>query len=194
MTRTFSWAVLAVGLWALVPASTSAQQGAPGRGDVDRTQLEERIRLQLARVTRERLGLDEAEAARLSEVVRSFDGRRRELLAEEQATRRRVEALLAAGSTDQSDARELLTRMSELRRQEADLFREEQDALLQVLTPVQLLTLQELRQDFGRRIRALDDGRGGRPGVGRGGASPGARQEFRRRGALRAQPGTQPLL
>jgi Spy/CpxP family protein refolding chaperone len=140
---------------------------------------------------RERLGLDDAEAERLSEVVRGFDDRRRELFTQEQEARRRVETVLRDGGDD--EARGLITRMWELRQEEARLFREEQEALLDVLTPIQVLRLQELRQDLGQRIRALGGGRGGRPEFppSRGpGPEPRGRQ-----GALRAPgTGTQPLL
>jgi Spy/CpxP family protein refolding chaperone len=189
-----SWLVVALGLWAAVPSTLDAQR-IQERREVDRAQLEERVRAQMGRLMRERLGLDEAEAERLSEVVRGFDGRRRELFSQEQAARRGVEAVLIQG--DEDEARELITRMWELRQEEAALFREEQEALLDVLTPIQVLRLQELRQDLGQRIRALGGGRGGRPGVAPGGGpsrgpGPSARG---RQGAVRA-PGTdaQPLL
>ena len=190
VTRGLMCVLLALGLSALVPAPAVAQRG-QGRQDMDRAQLEERVRAQMGRLMRERLGLDEAEAERLSEVVRGFDGRRRELFAEEQATRRRVEAVLLESGADQDQARELITRMWELRQEEAELFREEQEALLDVLTPVQVLRLQELRQDLGQRIRALGGGRGGRPGLapgGRAGPGPG------RQGAAGTRGVPQPLL
>ena len=176
-------------VFASVPQASLAQRG-QGRQDMDRAQLEERVRAQMGRLMRERLGLDEAEAERLSEVVSSFDGRRRELFMEEQSTRRSVEALLAAGGSDQDRARDMITRMWELRQEEAELFREEQEALLDVLTPVQVLRLQELRQDLGQRIRALGGGRGGRPGFtpgGRSGPGPGRQGAARTPGAS-AQP------
>lgn len=151
----------------VVPAALDAQ--APGRrgGPQDREQLEQRIRAQMGRMMQQRLGLDEAQAAELAEVVQTFEGRRRELFGQEQATRRRVEAVLLEGGSDQEEARQLIQRMADLRRQEAQLFAEEQQALLGVLTPTQVLQLQELRQDLGRRIRELDRGRGGRDGDGR---------------------------
>jgi Spy/CpxP family protein refolding chaperone len=180
VTRLARWAALVLLTAALLPSSTVAQR----RGGGDRAQLEERVRAEMARVTRERLGLDEAEAQRLSEVMQSFETRRRELFGQEQATRRRVEALVRDGTNDQEEAREVITRMWELRAEEAELFREEQEALLDVLTPVQLLRLQELRQDFGQRIRALGGGRGGR------GFTPGDGVRGGRPGAPRSQPGS----
>jgi Spy/CpxP family protein refolding chaperone len=190
--------IIALLVATLAPSVVAAQRGGSGRQDGDRAQLEQRVRAQMGRLMRERLGLDEAEAERLSEVVQSFEGRRRELFAREQATRLRVQALLEDGG-DQDEAQELITRMWELRRDEAELFREEQEALLDVLTPVQVLRLQELRQDLGRRIRALDGGRGGRPGFApgsnRGGTGPGARGGQGRRGSVGPpQPSAQPVL
>lgn len=149
-------ALVAVLAGLALPVGLAAQDAPPGRGRIqDREQLERRIRAQMGRMMQERLGLDEQQAAQLSDVVQGFDARRRELFTQEQATRRRVEALLLEGGADQTEARSLLGRMAELRIQEAELFREEQEALLQVLTPRQVLELQSLRQDLGRRIRAL---------------------------------------
>jgi Spy/CpxP family protein refolding chaperone len=164
--------------WALLPVGTAAQQrGAAGRGTVDRARLEERVRAEMGRLTRERLGLDEEESARLSDVMQSFETRRRELFRQEQETRMRVETLLRASGGDENEARAVITRMWELRAEEAELFREEQEALLDVLTPVQMLRLQELRQELGERIRAIGGGRGGGGrGFGSGGGARGGRQ------------------
>ncbi len=181
MRRAARWAILALALLASRSRGAEAQRG---QQRSEREQLENRVRVQMGRLMRERLGLDEAEAQRLSEVVQSFEVRRRELFGQEQATRRRVEALLLEGSNDQEAARELITRMWELRAEEAQLFREEQEALLDVLTPVQVLRLQELRQDLGRRIRELGGGRGGRGALAPGGGGRGGRQ-----GAAAPEPG-----
>ena len=144
------------------PAVLEAQQVDPQlRRGQDREQLEQRIRAQMGRMMRDRLGLEEEQAEELAGVVQDFDGRRRELFSLEQATRRRVEALLRDGSDDPDEAAELMERMAELRLQEAELFRAEQEALLEVLTPTQVLGLQALRQELGQRIRALRGGPGG---------------------------------
>lgn len=157
------------------PAALEAQQRGPQlRRAQDREQLEQRIRAQMGRMMQERLGLEEEQAEDLAGVVQDFDGRRRELFSLEQATRRRVEALLREGSADQDEAAELLERMAQLRLQEAELFRDEQEALLDVLTPAQVLGLQALRQELGQRIRALRGGPGGDE-RGRRPAGPGRR-------------------
>ena len=63
----------------------------------DRQQMEQRFRRQTARMIQQRLGLDDAASQALSEVIRGFDGRRRELGRAEMAVRRRVEALMQIG-------------------------------------------------------------------------------------------------
>jgi Spy/CpxP family protein refolding chaperone len=130
----------------------------------------------MGRMMQQRLGLDEEQATRLSEVVRTFEGQRRELAQREQETRQRVDALGAAGVPEE-EAMELLQLQAELRMGEAQLFRAEQEALLEVLTASQVLELQDLRQVLGRRIRAL---RGGsRGGDSRGSRGPGPRPDGR---------------
>jgi Spy/CpxP family protein refolding chaperone len=156
-------------------APLQAQRGPQGRrGEMDRTRLEQRVRAQMGRMIQERLGLTDEQSARLSEVVRVHEAQRLELRRTEQATRRRVEALLLEGGEDQIEARELLTRMAELRAREAELFREEQEALLEVISASQILQMQAIREQIGQRIRALRGPRG-EPAGGmrrRGGASP----------------------
>lgn len=164
--RGFRVSVLLVMSVLLVPVGAEAQN----RGDrrQDRREMEQRFRRQMARMIQERLGLDDAQSATLSEVVRGFESRRRELGRAELAVRRRVEALIEAGGEDDVEARALLDRAVELRAEEAQLFAEEQEALLEVLTPVQVLQLQSLREELGRRIRSLRGGDGARR-RGRGG-------------------------
>ena len=137
----------------VAPMSVEAQD----RGDrrPNREEMEQRVRRQMARTIQARLGLEMDQSVELSAVIRGFEGQRRELVRAEMAVRRRVEALMLEGGVDEAEAQQLLTRMTELRVEEARLFSEEQEALLEVLTPVQVLELQSLREQLGRRIRAL---------------------------------------
>lgn len=170
-----------------MPAPADAQRR---RGDPpDRAQMEQRMRAMMGRMMQERLGLTEEEEARLSEVVESFDDQRRELFTREIETRRRVEELVQ-GAGDEAEARALLELQAQLRLEEAELFRAEQEALLEILSPAQVLELRDLREDLGRRIRAL-----------RGGGGPdGDRNRFRgpgpdgRIGAYWIPWGPRPLL
>ena len=163
--------VLSVLLSLPVVVPVEAQRRPPmGRREQgpDRVQLERRVRARMAEMIREQLGLSEEEEASLNETVRGFGEQRRQVGRQEQALRRRVEALMLEGGQDQAEAAELLERMSALRIQEAALFQEEHEALLEVLTPVQVLRLVNLREQLGQRIRRIR-GQLGRGGGGRGG-------------------------
>lgn len=155
--------VLAAAVVAMLAGPLEGQERQRRRSPVDREQMQERIRAEMARMIQERLGLDDDESARLGEVMERFQEQRRELWRSEQATRRRVEALMLEGGDDPAEARELLERLVELRAEESRLFASEQEALLEVLTPTQVLTLHALREQMGRRIRELRGRRGGGP-------------------------------
>lgn len=167
--RALSVAVLALAVLAPVVAG----QGPPRDRSGDREQLEQRVRARMAQVIRERLGLTAEEGARLDAIMESFHEQRRALRREEWALRQSVSALGEGGSMGEADAREVLERMVELREEEVRLFRDEQEALLEVLTAEQLLTFQALRDRIGDRIRELRRGRGGGRGPGGPAGPPG---------------------
>lgn len=155
----FAFAILSV---VLLAAPLSAQDRDRRRGPQDREAMEQRVRAQMARMIREELGLTEAEYEPVAEVMSRFHEERRTLVRSEQATRRRVEALLLEGGEDTQEARELLDRLVELREEEAAIFRREQETLLEVLSPVQVLELHTVRERIIRRIRSFRGRRGGR--------------------------------
>jgi Spy/CpxP family protein refolding chaperone len=162
----------AVGACLTAPLTAQNPQGRRGPPQ-DRQEMERRVRAQMARIVQERLELTNEESVQLGEVMQRFEERRRSIRRSEMATRRRVEALMMEDAEQDEEAAELLARLSELRQEESALFAEEQEALLQVLTPTQVLQLQALREEMGRRIRALRGGeQGDRPrrpgGVGQG--------------------------
>lgn len=153
-----------VALALLAPAG-AAQTPPPSQGDRDR--LEQRVRARMAQMIRERLDLTAEEGERLSAVMEGFHERRQELRREEWALRQEVAQLGRGGEgiTD-DEARQVLDRLVRLREEEVRLFRDEQEALLGVLTPAQLLTFHALRDRMGERIRELRGGRGGFRGPG----------------------------
>lgn len=178
------WAVWVVSL-VVVPGSVEGQRGPMGgrAQGAERARLEERVRAQMGRLVRQRLGLDAQEATRLGEIMQEFDVERRELFQLEQATRRRVEAHRLERNADEDEARELMLRMTELRVREVELARAEQEALLEVLTPSQVLELQGIREQIGQRIRILRSGRAGPPPAAR---RPGSGSSARPRGGARS--------
>jgi hypothetical protein len=176
MRHAIRWIPLAFLLVSLAAPSAADAQRRRGDGP-SREQVEQRIRAQMGRMMQQRLGLDEEQASRLSEVVQTFVGQRLELAQREQATRQRVGELPELAAVEQEEALELLQLQAQLHLEEAQLFRAEQNALLEFLSPGQVMELQELRQDLGRRIRALSgDGRGG---DARGSRGPGPRPDGR---------------
>jgi len=170
----------------MIPSEVQGQRrpGMVGPGQ-NRAELERRIRARFGEMVRQRLDLDDEQALRLSETVQSFQEERSTLFREEQALRRRVEAVLLEGDPDAEEARELVARMQDLRLEEASLFQREQQALLEFLTPVQLLRFHALREQMGQRIRQL---RGG-PGPGRGPAGPGPSMDLMPLDGLPIDPG-----
>jgi hypothetical protein len=198
--------VVAALLSLTVVVPLEAQRGSPrerrGQGG-NRAQLEQAVRARMADMMQQSLGLTEEEGARLSETVEEFEDPRQQVERQERALRRRTEALMLEGADDQTEATELLQRMSELRLEEIDLFRAEQDALLEILTPVQVLRLLQMREQLGQRIQRLrgQSGRGGgrgdgrRGGIGRGNGRGGdigpggGRSGLFRSGQARPRPG-----
>lgn len=159
---------------ALILAASSAPLSAqrtpdrPREGQ-DRSRLEERIRARMGEIIQHRLGLTEQEAEELSAIAREYEGRRRALAREEREARDRAEVLLESETPDDSASAALLEHFVALRLREAELVREEQARLQEVLSPGQVLQLYELRVEIGRRIRAIrnrggDDERRRRPG------------------------------
>jgi Spy/CpxP family protein refolding chaperone len=175
LARGMMVALLAV---SLAGGTAAAQQRGMGPGPGNRQQLERRVRARFAEMMQQRLGLSTEQSKRLNDTVESFMERRQRLVADEQALRRRMEAIALEQEPTDAEARTLLTRMQELRDQEAGLFQDEQQALMQVLTPVQLVRFHAMREQLGQRIQQLRGGGGqgpmpGGPRGGRGGPPPG---------------------
>ena len=130
----------------------------------ERQEMERRARGEMSRMIREELGLTEAEYEPVSAVMEQYSDERRRLARSERELRRELESLLEGGVEDTSDPSAVLQSLVELREREATIFREEQDALLEHLTPVQVLQLHTLRERISRRIRELRGRRGGGDG------------------------------
>jgi len=167
--RTVLARLLSASVCLSVLAAPAAAQRRPGMRGQDRAELEGRIRARFGEMVRERLGLDQEQAARLEEVVGSFQAERMRLAREGQAVRRRMEAVALERRTEDVEALELLERLRALRLEEAQLFEREQERLLEVLSPSQLLAFQMLREEMAERIRRL---RGVGPGPGGPGGPP----------------------
>jgi Spy/CpxP family protein refolding chaperone len=162
--------VLVLALVAFPVAPVDAQRRGQGRRQgQDRAELEGRVRARFGQMVQERLGLNEEQSERLGQIVAGFQEERMLLAREDRALRARMQAVLLEESESEEEAMELLARVQALRLQEATLLQSEQEALLEVLAPSQVLRFHALRDQMGQRIRQL---RGGGPGPP-GGRRPG---------------------
>ena len=156
----------------------AAQRRGNQEGGGQRAEMERRIQARFDNLVREELELDDDQVQQLQEVVESFRQRRVEFSQRERSTRSRVMGLGVGGGErelSEREASEILQEMLELSGDEATLFREEQEAFLQILSPQQVVRFVVMRQQLGDRIRNL------RGGVGRGrgpqgGGRPGPQQ------------------
>lgn len=153
---------------AVADGPLQAQSGGQGRPRMDRSDLERRIRARFAEIIQERLGLTDAEAGDLDMALRSFDDDRRRLRAEEMDLRRRVGAFVQGGVDDDATARAILAAMADLRTREEALLAREQEALLEVLSPAQLVRFHAVREELNQRVQRLRSREGPRrrPGGG----------------------------
>lgn len=161
----------------LVVGSTSAMaaQAAQSRQDEARVAAQERVRVRIARLLRERVGLTDDQLRRLAPVNQRYDARRQALFREERELRQSLRRELSAQTADQNRVSTQIDQLFALQRRRLDLAAEEQRELAAIMTPVQrarYLALQETvrrRTEEMRRRRGGGPGRGGRRGPGNGG-------------------------
>ncbi len=177
------WILMVVLLMGSAQELVAQQRG--GRGS--RADMELRVQARFDNLVREELDLGDDQWRRLQEAVGTFNTRRLEFLQSERGTRARVGRLGGPGggrALTEEEASAILAEMLELSDQEATLFREEQEALLQILTAPEVVRYIVMRQRQGDLIRNIR---------GRGAPGPG-RQGGRRQGssALRSDSGAVP--
>lgn len=117
-----------------------AQRMRPGeRPQGDRPALERRFRERLESVMRQRLGLTDEQARKLQDANTRFEGRRRELFAEERRVRMGLRRALDGDSSTASneEVATLLDRAMKLQRERLDLMESEQKELATFMTPIQ---------------------------------------------------------
>jgi Spy/CpxP family protein refolding chaperone len=164
--------VLAVSLLALLPGATVAQQAGA------RPQLERQVWARFAEIIHERLGLSDEAQRELTEVLRIYREDREALALREAQLQRRVvaEGMLTARDVvpllSDEDAHEILAEMEAIRDEERRLVTAEQERLLELLTPSQLVQFYALREALNQRTAGLRQGRGLGPGPGMGRGGP----------------------
>jgi hypothetical protein len=153
MTKVFGALALAVALLGVHSNDGVAQVGRLG-GNPNRAAIEQRIQRQFQERMARELELSADQREELAEVLRDYATARAELLPRRRALGLEIRQLLE-GDQSEDRALELIRDLRELREAEAELLAEEEDRLLDVLTPIQVLRLQALRDQFGEQIRSL---------------------------------------
>jgi hypothetical protein len=134
-----------------------------------RQQMERQLRQRLWKVTKEQVGLTDAQMTRLGETTRRFDARRRTINQQERAERAVLRQQIQAGDrADQKRIASALDHLTQLQRQRVDLQAEEQRELSTYMTPLQRARFAALQEQVRRRVEALrrqrpdSNGRAGR--------------------------------
>lgn len=161
--------VIGLLLASCTPALAQRPQNRQQRVPLDpeqRQELERRVRQQLDRRMRQELGLSSEDMGRFQRIVQDYRDRRLELGLERRQLQVRLRREGRRQDLSDAEAQELLAESLELADREAILLREEQAALLTVLSPAQLVRLYQWREAMTqrlRRLRGVDPGRGGGP-------------------------------
>jgi hypothetical protein len=125
-----------------------------------RQQLEQRVRRAFQNRVRQDLQLTAAEVPQLTEVIRWSEGLRRGIALRTRELNTRAVDFLREGGAE-SEAVAILEERKALQREESDLFAEEQERLLDVLSPNQVVRYYRLRDQFNRQLQRA---RARRPG------------------------------
>ncbi len=163
--------IILAGILFLAPMGVNAQirpgGPPPGGQQSQRQQLERRFMQGLARMIQEQLALSSEEMAALQETMQSFREDRQTLAMEQAALRHQLRNPALRQITD-DEAREILSGLVRAQEEELALYKKEQEALLNVLSPGQLVQFYRIRDEWGQRIQQMRQrrGPGGPPGGG----------------------------
>lgn len=177
MMKAFLKVLVLVTATSIVPEMVTGQRVSPTQ---DRPEMERRLRARFGTMVMEQLELGEDVRRRFNTVLRDFQERQELLGLRESQLRRRLRdqgqlrPQLEAPLLSEEEAGALLDEMEAIQREESELFRQEQTALLEFLTVQQLVRFYAMREALGQRINALR--RGGPPGGGRRGGGLGSRE------------------
>lgn len=158
MKPAFRFTILAM---IALPAVLSAQAvRTPQQGN--RAALEQQFRERTARLTKQRLGLTDAQLDRLEKTNARFAPQLRQLGAEEREIRQQLrQEMMAGNSANQQRVSDLLDGAIRLQKQRIAIVEAEQKDLAGFLTPVQRARYIALQAQFRKRAEELS-GKGGR--------------------------------
>jgi Spy/CpxP family protein refolding chaperone len=130
-------------------------QAVGGAQQPNRGILEQRLRERVAQVTRNRLGLDDAQMTKLQGVNSNYAPRLGDLQMKERETRQQLRRQMTAPTPDQTEVGRLLDSLLGLQRQRISLMESEQKDLSGFLTPVQRAKYMALQAQIKRRADQL---------------------------------------
>jgi Spy/CpxP family protein refolding chaperone len=152
---------VAVLTWSAVPALSQ-----PNARNANRAMLEQQVRERAAAITRERLGLNDAQMQQLQRVNTRFGPQLSAILMEERSSRRQLRQELMAAQPNQARVSTLLDASIRLQKQRIAVIEAEQKELAAFLTPVQRARYLALQAQFRSRADQLSRQNSG--GRGRG--------------------------
>jgi len=118
--------------------------------------MERQLRQRLWKVTKEQVGLTDAQMSKLGETTRRFDARRRTINQQERAERAVLRQQISAGDrADQQRVASALDHLIQLQRQRVELQADEQRELSGYMTPLQRARFSALQEEVRRRVEAL---------------------------------------
>jgi len=160
--RSFLLTTLALSLSA---ASVFAQAVAAPVTKADRPALEQQFRERVARLTKDRVGLTDAQMAQLEQSNARFAPQLSQVAAQERETRRQLrQEMTASGQPNQQKVSDLLDLSLRLQKQRISIVESEQKELARFMTPVQRARYIALQGQFRRRAQELDRQNGAQKG------------------------------
>lgn len=122
----------------------------------NRAQQERRIREAFFRVAKQRVGLDDNQMRRLTEVNSRYEPQRRDLLREDIQTRRALRAEMQDNSKpDEAKVSAGLAKLQEIRRRRLEIDDQEQRDISGFMTPTQQVRYHALQEQLRRRIEQM---------------------------------------
>src|ERR1700674_919655 len=140
-----------------------------------RPALEQQFRERVAKLTQERVGLNDAQMAQLEQSNARFAPQLSQVAAQERETRRQLRLeLTSGGEPNQQHVSALLDASLQLQKQRIAIVEAEQKELARFMTPAQRARYIGLQQQFRRRAQDLAGENGAeRSGMGKQQAGPG---------------------
>jgi hypothetical protein len=155
--------MLRLALLALIVSAAAAHaQAVTAAPQGNRTALEQQFRERTAKLVQQRLGLNDAQLAKLEQSNARYAPQLRQLTAQERDIRFQLRQEMTAGnSANQQHVSDLLDAAIRVQRQRLGIVETEQKELAGFLTPVQRARYIALQAQFGKRAQELS-GQGGR--------------------------------